>query len=165
MQRNSPQTRGFSVIEILVVIAIIGIIAAIGIANYLGGLNRAKQKRTMADMRTVATMWEARQADMQRYNAAGYTYPSTNIPYEQLRTMLVPTYTKELPRLDGWGRPLQFAVEAAGGGQASDYAIRSAGRDGVFETTYTPGLTNDPDCDIVYANGTFIIYPDTMQTK
>src|SRR5947207_15987123 len=44
MRRN-----GFSIIELLVAVLIIGIIAAIAMGNYLNALNRAKQKRTMAD--------------------------------------------------------------------------------------------------------------------
>ncbi|HEX9985735.1 MAG TPA: prepilin-type N-terminal cleavage/methylation domain-containing protein [Thermoanaerobaculia bacterium] len=162
---QSRSQRGFTMVEVMVVVLIVGILAAIAIANYLGSLNRARQKKTVADIRTIGTVWEARQSEQQRYNAAGLTFPPNTMPYAQLQTLLVPTYTKTLPQLDGWGRPLQFGVNSAGGGAATEYAIRSAGGDGVFDTEYTAGMTQDPDCDIVFENGAFVVYPDTVQTK
>ena len=61
MKRNQ---KGFTLIELLIVVAIIGILAAIAIPNLLTAMQRAKQKRTMADIRTIATAWEARATDV-----------------------------------------------------------------------------------------------------
>ena len=55
--------RGFTLIELLVVVAIVGVLAGIAIFNYLIALQRAKQRRTMADMRTIAQAWEAKGAE------------------------------------------------------------------------------------------------------
>ncbi|HEY0142413.1 MAG TPA: prepilin-type N-terminal cleavage/methylation domain-containing protein [Thermoanaerobaculia bacterium] len=156
---RDKSSRGFTLVEILVVIAIIGILAIAGIYNYMSAITRTRQKRTMADIRVIALAWEQRAIEARSYAVSGFTYPTTNVPYASLQGILRPTYAKELPSLDGWGKPLQFAIDA----QGDTYAIRSSGRDGVFETEYPDVVTDDPDCDIVYSAGNFVVYPDTMQ--
>ena len=156
MRRRNRQ--GFTLIELLVVVAIIGILAAIAIANYLNALTRARQKRTMTDMRTIATAWESRAAESDSYSAAGFTFPSGVITYDRLHATLTPAFVKTLPKLDAWGREFQFAAEG------KVYAIRSPGRDGIFEgPSYSAEPTKSPDCDIVYSNGNFVRFPESVQ--
>jgi type II secretion system protein G len=158
MSRN--RARGFTLLELLVVVAIIGIIAAIATVAYLSALDRARQKRTMADMKAIAASWEARASEMRSYGVAGYNFPTDSVQYEDLFSALVPTYTRIVPRVDGWNRNLEFGI----GPGPKNYAIRSTGRDGSAEgTSYTPGETNDLDCDIVFANGGFVTYPGSTQ--
>ena len=57
------------VVGALVVVAIVGILAAIAIPNLLTAMQRSKQKRTMADIRTVATAAEAFAVDNHRFPA------------------------------------------------------------------------------------------------
>jgi len=164
MRRN-----GFSVIELLIAVLIIGIIAAIAMGNYFNAINRAKQKKTMADMRGTAVAWEARAVDVRQYNAAGaFTMLPASITYQQMATMLIPTYSREVVRTDGWGFPLEFAADQAVGSAtgAASYAIRSQARDGQTQgNTYTDGPTTDYDCDIVYSSGQFIVWPEGTQQK
>ncbi|HYI12682.1 MAG TPA: type II secretion system protein GspG [Thermoanaerobaculia bacterium] len=135
----------------LVLIAIAGILAAIAIPNFLTAAERAKQKRTAADIRTIATALEA-------YAMAKGSYPAGNIG--DLQGALVPEYTNNLPRLDGWAHELRYEQ------QGERYAIGSAGKDGTFDRSslleYTNGTTENHDCDIVFANGTFVQYPQGM---
>lgn len=158
MRRKNRE--GFTLIELLVVVAIIGILAAIAIVNYLNALTRARQKRTMSDMRTIASAWEARAAENQSYTGAGFTYPGDPMTYGQLQNSLTPAFIKALPKVDGWGTEFEFAAEG------KVYAIRSPGRDGIFEgSTYSTNATLSPDCDIVFSNGNFVRYPESVQTE
>jgi type II secretion system protein G len=146
-------------IELLVVVAIIGILAAIAIANYLNALTRARQKRTMADMRTIALAWDQRNSEKNSFSP-GFTFPTSAVTFAELEKALTPTYLKSLPKMDAWGRPFEFAY----GTQV--YGVRSAGRDGTYEgTNYEPNSFDSPDCDIVYANGNFVRYPAHIQKQ
>lgn len=162
--RKTREIRGFTLIELLIVVAIIGLLAAIGVWNYLIALDRAKQKKTITDIRSIATAWEQRAADLQGYNAAGqaFTFPEEDVSYGELTAALTPTYLRNLPQQDGWGNNFGFGMDVPfnGSGKASDYGIRSGGRDGRFDGSYTVGGTTSFDCDIVYSNSAFIVYPE-----
>lgn len=159
---SARRQRGFTLIELLIVVAIIGLLAAIGIWNYIIALERAKQKKTIADMRTIAVAWETRATDVSGYNVAGFTWPTRSVAYTDLSRALTPTYIRAFPDKDGWGRPFEFATAAstASDPRGSVHAIRSAGRDGLFEPEYVEGGTTNFDCDIVYANSAFLVFPE-----
>src|SRR5437868_13863109 len=55
LSRFRNRQRGLTSIELLIVVAIIGIIAALLIPNFLDALQKAKQKRTVADVRNAGT--------------------------------------------------------------------------------------------------------------
>ncbi len=167
MKRNQ---KGFTLIELLIVVAIIGIIVAIAIPNLLNAIQRAKQKRTMGDMRSAGTAAEAYAVDFNHYPAAaGYSLP-TSLSYpsatfgdptapSSFAGQVSPTYIRVVPLADGWQSFFLYAKDT----NAQHYIIVSAGKDGVPSTPSVYGETTDFNADIVFVDGQFVNYPAGAQ--
>jgi len=151
--QSMRRENGFTLIELLIVVAIIGIIAAIAIPNLLNAIDRSKQKRTMADMRSVGTACE-------EYSIDNNFYPvqATQGDVSTISTNLTPTYIKVVPSADGWNWNIQYGSTAGG----SAYTVRSLGKDGLKNGT--GGVTNDFNCDIIFQVGQFTAYPQGIQS-
>ena len=141
---------GFTLIELLIVVAIIGIIATIAIPNLLTAMDRSRQKRTMADIRTIGNQCETYQVDNNFYPVQVNQGTVAN-----LAPSLTPNYIKVLPSKDGWNNEIQYGTTAGG----SAYTIRSLGKDGTKNGSGGPFSANDFDCDIIYQQGSWIAFP------
>jgi type II secretory pathway pseudopilin PulG len=146
-----PAGSGASTAVVVVVvvfgfIAVMGILSAIAIPNLLTAMQRAKQKRTIADMRTISLQVESYRAD---HNNA--------LPQAQSMPELASALHLNLQK-DGWGNDLRYASDG------TNYWLVSAGKDGRFETEdvtkYAEEKTTNFDADIVLENGTLLREPE-----
>ena len=145
-QRNQ---KGFTLIELLIVVAIIGIIAAIAIPNLLNAIDRGKQKRTMADLRSIGTAVESYSIDNNFYPVAA--------TMTILEGFVEPVYIRTAPLTDGWARTFQVASTAI------EYTVCSGGKDGGTCATDGSGAQTTFNASITFAGGQFVQWPEGTQ--
>src|SRR5882672_1721541 len=104
-------SKGFTLIELLIVVAI-------AIPNLLNAIDRGKQKRTMADMRSVGTGVES-------YAVDNNVYPTVGTALLLKPIIENGGYMKIMPAQDGWSH--DFIVNAT----AIAYTLQSTGKDGI----------------------------------
>jgi type IV pilus assembly protein PilA len=169
LNRIRNRQKGFTLIELLIVIAIIGIIAALLIPNFLDALQKAKQKRTVADVRNTGTAMFSWLTDQVGAAAAGASASDvslssydTALDAADMNSILVPMYMQEVPNVDGWKMPYEYYLKTAAPLDPQVMAIRSFGRnqsedgDPYSVTSFDP---TDYDQDIVWADGFFVRWP------
>ena len=145
MKRNA---KGFTLIELLIVVAIIGIIAAIAIPNLLNAIDRGKQKRTMADMRSIGTAIESYSVDFSH---------SPDGDRAAITPVLEPVYIKKMPALDGWRNAFVADCVADTG-----YTVESFAKGGADNGDISGQTSNFTD-DIVFVDGQFVSWPEGQQ--
>jgi type II secretion system protein G len=150
MRRGSA---GFTLVELMVVVAIVGILTAIAVPNLAQAIERARQRRTMTDIRAVANAVSAYGVDWVFVPQVADGTASDILPY------ITPTYLRRKPVEDGWNHPLHYY------GSGLDYTIWSFARDGIQQSPalFTP--TTNFDADIILVNGIFVQWPEGMQVK
>lgn len=149
--RNQQWSRGFSLVELLIVAAIIGLIVAIAIPNLLNGLQRSRQTRTISNLRTISNGLVIYHKDVSRFPEA----PDLD-DFTAVSDQLVP-FIREVPVTDGWQNALQYRSDG------DSYTIASFGANLSADQPWTGGITHSFDDDIVAMNGVFFQIPEGPQ--
>jgi prepilin-type N-terminal cleavage/methylation domain-containing protein len=144
-------SRGFSIVELLIVAAVIGLIAAIAIPNLVNAIQRGRQARTVGDLRGLANAVGMYQQDYAKFPLAG-----SWVPVENLDTILM-AYMGGYNANDGWLRPFMYQSDG------DNYTLVSYGLNGVADQPWTQGPIHYFDDDLVVMGGTFVQWPEGVQ--
>jgi prepilin-type N-terminal cleavage/methylation domain-containing protein len=174
LQKLRRRQRGFTLIELLIVVAIIGIIAAMLVPNFLDALQKAKQKRSQADVRNWGTAAMTLTTDLASGGAAGQQWavaPYSPATLAYLQSILTTRYIQTIVERDGWKNFYSYyypnPLSVVNSRDAVAAAI-SLGRDGdtvtAVQATYTSGPFDPTDYnqDIVWADGFFVRWPQKV---
>ncbi len=117
--------------------------------NLYLSIQRADQKRNLADMRAIGTAVEAYAVDHQ-------IYPPGNSTVAAISHFIEPLYIKSVPKKDSWGNLVLYQTSADG----QSYTITSYGKDHKLDSPgHYKGVIARFTNDITFSQGSFTAFP------
>ena len=167
------QKKGFTAVELIVIVTIVGLIFIVLLPFYLDSLEKAKQRKTMANVNSIGKAmmnWMTDQAGAAAAGAAATDVVDMdnfeNVSHEQLDAIMVPVYLSTIPKSDGWGSDLDYYLKIVNFNEENALAIRSPGKGGFWDGdayTMAPFVSTNYKMDIVWADGMFIRWPQNWK--
>jgi general secretion pathway protein G len=124
--RKRIKRRGFTLIELMIVIIIIGLLAGLVGPKLFGKLTQAKQKAAKAQIELFGTALDAFRLDVGRYPTTEEGLKALREKPSGVEEWKGPYLPKDIP-LDPWGRPYLYKCP----GDHGEYDLLSYGLDGV----------------------------------
>jgi prepilin-type N-terminal cleavage/methylation domain-containing protein len=149
--RHRSTSRGFSLVELLIVCAVIGLVAAIAIPNLINAIERGRQARTIGDLRGLSTGIAMYQQDFAKFPVVA-DWVGAAVLEDSLQA-----YMGVFNELDGWRKPFMYLSDG------NNYTLASYGMNGTADLPWTLGATHFFDDDVVVNNGVIIQWPAGVQ--
>ncbi|MBN1278039.1 MAG: type II secretion system major pseudopilin GspG, partial [Deltaproteobacteria bacterium] len=125
MERSERRDRGFTLIEVLIVMVILGLLAALVGPRMFGKVGKSKQNAAKAQISLFGTALDTYRLDVGRYPKTEQGLQALRVKPDGEEKWDGPYVSKEIP-LDPWGNPYIYESPSEHG----DYAITSLGADG-----------------------------------
>ncbi len=108
--------KGFTLVELMIVIIILAVLTAIAIPSYMVLRDRARRAAAQSELKNIATA-------MEMYNADEDTYPDTGFA-ALILALEGGGYMDPVPTTDQWDTPYVYTFDG------TDYTLESYGSDG-----------------------------------
>jgi general secretion pathway protein G len=146
ISRTLRNSRGFTLIEIMVVVVIIGLLAAFILPNVFGNVEKAQVNKAKADIQSLETA-------LTMYKLDNHKFPSTDLGLSALwqrpndptvRNWRKNGYIKRISA-DPWGNPYQYIYPGTRGQEFDLFSFGADGQEGGEEANADIGNWNLTD--------------------